>query len=93
MEIKLKDKRTVKIKKLTVEDEAKILDILAVMFKTNDGKNVEVLEPNLNSLKALRVLLDDPSDKNIKSLSIQDRTDIIVNIQKMLNMGEYKPSK
>tara|TARA_B100000965_G_C19261920_1_gene613399 strand:- start:131 stop:412 length:282 start_codon:yes stop_codon:yes gene_type:complete len=93
MEIKLKDKRTVKIKKLTVEDEAKILDILAVMFKTNDGKNVEVVEPNLNSLKALRVLLDDPSDKNIKSLSIQDRTDIIVNIQKMLNMGEYKPSK
>ncbi len=94
MEIKLKDKKSVKIKDFTIADEAKLKDILLKMVKTKeDGKSVELIEPNYNCLLILQMVLEDPSDNNIKKMDDAMRIDIALEVQKMLFEGNEKPSK
>lgn len=94
MEIKLKDKKSVKIKDFTIADEAKLKDILLKMVKPSpDGKSVELIEPNYNCLLILQMVLEDPSDNNIKKMDDAMRIDIALEIQKMLFEGNEKPSK
>ena len=51
MEIKLKNKKTVKVKDITIAEEAKLKDIMLKMVKpTENGTGVELIEPNYNCL-------------------------------------------
>ncbi len=94
MEIKLKNKKSVKIKDFTIADEAKIKDILLKMVKpSSDGKTVELIDPNYNCLLILQMVLEDPSDNNIKKMDDAMRIDIALEVQKMLFQGNETPSK
>tara|TARA_R100001594_G_scaffold150511_1_gene212072 strand:- start:3655 stop:3939 length:285 start_codon:yes stop_codon:yes gene_type:complete len=94
MEIKLKNKKTVKIKDITIAEEAKLKDIMLKMVKpTENGTGVELIEPNYNCLLILQMVLEDPSDNNIRKYDDAARIDIALEVQKMLFEGNEKPSK
>lgn len=83
MEIKLKNKKTVKVKDITIAEEAKLKDIMLKMVKpTEDGKSVELIEPNYNCLLILQMVLEDPSDNNIRKYDDAARIDIALEVQK-----------
>ena len=92
MEIKLSDKRVVKIKDLTVDERDELLD--SCKF-TMDNGNVGGMEaPHSTMTKFIRIGVDgDTSDDFIKSLKFADKTAIFVEMQKNLLEGEGKPSK
>tara|TARA_Y100000289_G_scaffold65429_1_gene78979 strand:+ start:7 stop:285 length:279 start_codon:yes stop_codon:yes gene_type:complete len=92
MEIKLKNKKTFKVKEFTIADEAKLKDILIKMVKSVDG-GVEIIDPNYNCLKILQIALVDSSDDTIRKISDEDRINIALEIQKVLFEGNEKPSK
>ena len=92
MEIKLKNKKTFKVKEFTIADEAKLKDILMKMVKTVEG-GVEIIEPNYNCLRILQIALVDSSDESIKKIKDEDRINIALEIQKLLFEGNEKPSK
>jgi|TARA_R100000084_G_C4651137_1_gene149753 hypothetical protein len=92
MEIKLKNKKTFKVKEFTIADEAKLKDILMKMVKSVDG-GVEIIDPNYNCLKILQIALVDSSDDTIRKISDEDRINIALEIQKVLFEGNEKPSK
>ena len=94
MEIKLKDKKAVKIKDFTIAEEAKLKDILLKMVKpSKNTKSVELIEPNYNCLLILQMVLEDPSDGNIRGYDDAQRIEIALEVQKMLFAGNEKPSK
>ena len=92
MEIKLKNKKTFKVKEFTIADEAKLKDILMKMVKSVDG-GVEIIDPNYNCLKILQIALVDSSDDTIRKINDEDRINIALEIQKVLFEGNEKPSK
>ena len=92
MEIKLKNKKAFKIKEFTIADEAKLKDILMKMVKSVEG-GLEIIDPNYNCLKILQIALVDSSDDTISKISDEDRISIALEIQKMLFVGNEKPSK
>ena len=92
MEIKLKNKKAFKVKEFTIADEAKLKDILMKMVKSVEG-GVEIIDPNYNCLKILQIALVDSSDDTIRKISDEDRISIALEIQKMLFVGNEKPSK
>ena len=92
MEIKLKNKKTFKVKEFTIADEAKLKDILMKMVKSVEG-GVEIIDPNYNCLKILQIALVDSSDDTIRKISDEDRINIALEIQKVLFEGNEKPSK
>ena len=94
MEIKLKDKKTVKIKDFTIAEEAKLKDILLKMVSSSkDIESVKLIEPNYNCLLILQMALEDPSDENIRGYDDAQRIEIALEIQKILFVGNEKPSK
>ena len=94
MEVKISNKRTVKLKDLTVDESDELLDLVFGKLK-DDGEGGFVMDtPNSTMTKFIRVGVDgDTSDKFIKSLSMEDKTNIFTEIQKVLNSGEETPSK
>ena len=94
MEVKISNKRTVKLKDLTVDQSDELLDLVFGKIK-EDGEGGFVMKaPNSTMTKFIRVGVDgDTSDKFIKSLSMEDKTNIFTEIQKVLNSGEEPPSK
>lgn len=94
MEIKLKSKKVVKVKEFTIADEARLKDLLLKMIKPlEDGKGIELIEPNYNCLLILKIALEDSSDNNIKKLDDSERIEVTLEVQKMLFEGNEKPSK
>ena len=92
MEIKLKNKKVVKIKDFTIAEEAKLKDIFLKMIKMVDG-GVELISPNYNCLLILQMVLKDGSDKALKKMSDDLRIEIALEVQKLLFLGNEKPSK
>ena len=92
MEIKLKNKKAFKVKEFTIADEAKLKDILMKMVKSVEG-GLEIIDPNYNCLRILKLALVDSSDDTIRKISDADRINIALEIQKLLFEGNEKPSK
>ena len=92
MEIKLKNKKVVKIKDFTIAEEAKLKDILLKMVKMVDD-GVELIEPNYNCLLILQMVLKDSSEKALRKMSDDLRIEIALEVQKLLFEGNEKPSK
>ena len=83
MEIKLKNKKTYKVKEFTIADEAKLKDILMRMVKSVEG-GAEITDPNYNCLLILKLALVDSSDDSIRKINDEDRIGIALEIQKLL---------
>ena len=92
MEIKLKNKKVVKIKDFTIAEEAKLKDIFLKMVKMVDD-GVELIEPNYNCLLILQTVLKDSSEKALRKMSDDLRIEIALEVQKLLFEGNEKPSK
>tara|TARA_R100001440_G_scaffold13080_4_gene22937 strand:+ start:325 stop:609 length:285 start_codon:yes stop_codon:yes gene_type:complete len=94
MEIKLKDKRTLKVKNLSIDERDELLDLVWGKFKATDDGGFQMEAPNKTITKFIRVAIaGDTSDKFLKTLSFEDRTQIFTEIQKALGLGEGTPSK
>ena len=94
MEIKLKDKRTLKVKNLSIDERDELLDLVWGKFKQDDKGGFQMEAPNSTITKFIRIGIDgDTSDKFLKTLSFADRTQIFTEMQKTLGEGEGKPSK
>ena len=94
MEIKLKDKRTLKIKDLSIDERDELLDLVWGKFKKDDNGDFQMEAPNSTITKFIRIGVDgDTSDDFLKSLTFADRTQIFVEMQKVMLEGEKTPSK
>ena len=94
MEIKLKYKRTIKIKDLSIDERDELLDLVWGKFKKDDNGDFQMEAPNSTITKFIRIGVDgDTSDKFLRTLSFEDRTKIFTEMQKVLGEGEGKPSK
>ena len=94
MEIKLKDKRTLKVKDLSIDERDELLDLVWGKFKQDDKGNYQMEAPNSTITKFIRIGIDgDTSDKFLKTLTFEDRTKIFTEMQKVISEGELKPSK
>ena len=94
MEIKLKDKRTLKVKDLSIDERDELLDLVWGKFKQDDKGGFQMEAPNSTITKFIRIGIDgDTSDQFLKTLSFADRTQIFTEMQKTLGEGEGKPSK
>jgi hypothetical protein len=92
MEIKLDSGRKLKIKDVSLDERDELLD--SVEYEFNDkGKVQNVKMMNTTITKWLRICLDgDTSDKFLKSLTFDERTQIFLKMQDSILVGEGKAS-
>jgi len=92
MEIKLKSGRKLKIKDVSLDERDELLD--SVEYQLDDkGEAQGVKMMNTTITKWLRICLDgDTSDKFLKSLTFEERTQIFLKMQDSILVGEGKAS-
>ena len=93
MEIKLKSGKKIKLKDVSIDERDEMLD--SVEYQYDDKGNAKGMKlMNTTMSKWIRVGVDgDTSDKFLKLLSLEDRTEIFIEMQKYLMVGEEKASK
>jgi len=92
MEIKLKSGRKLKIKDVSLDERDELLDSVEYEFD-DKGKVQNVKMMNTTITKWLRICLDgDTSDKFLKSLTFDERTQIFLKMQDSILVGEGKAS-
>ena len=92
MNIKLETGRKLKIKDVSLDERDELLDSVEYQFDT-EGKVQGVKMMNATITKWLRTGLDgDTSDKFLKTLTFEERTEIFLKMQDTLLLGEGKPS-
>ena len=92
MELKLKSGKKIKIKDVSVDDKDMLLDSVEYQYK-DDGTVGSVKMVNTTITKWLRTGIDgDTSDKFLKTLSLEDRTEIFLAMQDRIILGEKKAS-
>ena len=94
MEVKISKKRTVKLRDLTVDESDELLDLVFGKLQEDGDGGYRMEAPNSTMTKFIRIGVDgDTSDDFIKGLSMEDKTKIFTEMQKVLNSGEETPSK
>ena len=93
MEIKLKSGKKIKLKDVSIDDRDEMLDSVEYQYDAKGNpKGMKMM--NTTMTKWIRVGVDgDTSDKFLKLLSLEDRTEIFIEMQKYLMVGEGKASK
>ena len=92
MNIKLDSGRKLKLKDVSLDERDELLDSVEYQFDTK-GKVQSVKMMNTTITKWLRIGLDgDTSDKFLKSLSFEERTEIFLKMQEGILVGEEKAS-
>jgi len=92
MEIKLKSGLKLKIKDVSLDERDELLDSVEYEFD-DKGKVQNVKMMNTTITKWLRICLDgDTSDKFLKSLTFEERTQIFLKMQDSILVGEGKAS-
>ena len=93
MEIKLKSGKKIKLKDVSIDDRDEMLDSVEYQYDAKgNAKGMKMM--NTTMTKWIRVGVDgDTSVKFLKSLSLEDRTEIFIEMQKYLMVGEDKASK
>ena len=88
MEFKTKSGKKVKLKNVSIDDKDMLLD--SVEYKIDKDGNVGTIKMiNTTITKWLRIGLDgDISDKFLKTLTMEDRTEIFAKIQDYLLLGK-----
>ena len=93
MEFKTKSGKKVVFKDISIDEKDIILDSTEYTYK-EDGKIDSLVMANSTITKWIRTCLDgDTSDKFLKTLSMEDRTDIFLALQEYILVGEEKASK
>ena len=93
MEFKTKSGKKVVFKDISIDDKDMLLDSVEYQY-TEDGSVGSVKMMNTTITKWIRTCLDgDSSDKFLKTLSINDRTEIFLALQDNIIVGEKKASK
>ena len=92
MEFKTKSGKKVKFKDVSIDEKDMLLDSVEYRY-TEDGSVGSVKMVNTTITKWLRTGLDgDTSDDFLKTLSLEDRTEIFLEMQDRIVLGEKKAS-
>ena len=93
MEFKTKSGKKVVFKDVSIDEKDTLLDSVQYDYK-EDGSVGGVRMMNTTVTKWIRVGLDgDTSDKFLKTLSLEDRTEIFLALQEYVLVGEKNASK
>ena len=92
MNIKLETGRKLKIKDVSLDERDELLDSVEYQFDAK-GKVQGVKMMNTTVTKWMRIGLDgDTSDDFLKTLTIEERTEIFLKMQEGILVGEEKAS-
>ena len=93
MEIKLESGKKIKLKDVSMDERDELLDSVEYQYdEKGNPKGMKMMNSTIT--KWLRLSIDgDTSDEFLKTLTLQDRTDIFVKMQEYLIVGEEKASK
>ena len=93
MEIKLESGKKIKLKDVSIDERDEMLDSVEYQYDAKGNpKGMKMMNSTIT--KWLRLSIDgDTSDEFLKTLTLQDRTDVFVKMQEYLLVGEEKASK
>ena len=93
MEFKLESGSKIKLKDVSIDERDEMLDSVEYQYDAKGNpKGMKMMNSTIT--KWLRICIDgDTSDKFLKTLTLKDRTDIFVQMQEYLLVGEKKASK
>ena len=93
MEMKLKSGKKIKLKDVSIDERDEMLDSVQYQYdEKGSPKGMKMM--NTTMTKWIRVGVDgDTSDKFLKTLTLEDRTEIFIKMQEYLMVGEDKASK
>ena len=93
MEIKLKSGKKIKLKDVSIDERDEMLDSVEYQYDAKGNpKGMKMMNSTIT--KWLRLSIDgDISDEFLKTLTLQDRTDVFIKMQEYLLVGEKKASK
>ena len=93
MEMKLKSGKKIKLKDVSIDERDEMLDSVQYQYdEKGSPKGMKMM--NTTMTKWIRVGVDgDTSDKFLKTLTLEDRTEIFIKMQEYLMVGEEKASK
>ena len=93
MEFKLKSGKKIKLKDVSIDERDEMLD--SVQYEMDSEGNVGQIKLMHSTMtKWIRIGLDgDTSDEFLKTLTLEDRTEIFTKMQEYLLVGEEKASK
>ena len=93
MEFKLESGKKIKLKDVSIDDRDEMLDSVEYQYDAKGNpKGMKMMNSTIT--KWLRLSIDgDTSDEFLKTLTLQDRTDVFVKMQEYLLVGEKKASK
>ena len=93
MEIKLKNGKKLKVKDVSIDERDELLDSVTYEYKP-DGSMLGVKMMHSTMTKWIRTCIEgDSSDKFLKGLSLDEKTEIFTNLQNIFFLGEGKASK
>ena len=93
MEFKLKSGKKIKLKDVSIDERDEMLDSVEYQYDAK-GNPQGMKMMNTTMTKWIRLGVDgDTSDKFLKSLLLEDRTEIFIKMQEYLLVGEGKASK
>ena len=93
MEFKLESGKKIKLKDVSIDERDEMLDSVQYQYdEKGSPKGMKMM--NTTMTKWIRVGVDgDTSDKFLKTLTLEDRTEIFIKMQEYLMVGEGKASK
>ena len=93
MEIKLESGKKIKLKDVSIDERDEMLDSVEYQYDAKGNpKGMKMMNSTIT--KWLRLSIDgDTSDEFLKTLTLQDRTDVFIKMQEYLLVGEEKASK
>ena len=93
MEFKLESGKKIKLKDVSIDERDEMLDSVEYQYDAKGNpKGMKMMNSTIT--KWLRLSIDgDTSDEFLKTLTLQDRTDVFVKMQEYLLVGEEKASK
>ena len=93
MEFKLESGKKIKLKDVSIDERDEMLDSVEYQYDAKGNpKGMKMMNSTIT--KWLRLCIDgDTSDEFLKTLTLQDRTDVFVKMQEYLLVGEEKASK
>ena len=93
MEIKLKNGKKLKVKDVSIDERDELLDSVNYEYKP-DGTMLGVKMMHSTMTKWIRTCLkEDSTDKFLKGLSLDEKTEIFTKLQNIFFLGEGKASK
>ena len=92
MEIKLKSGRKVKVKEITLDEKDSLMD--GIKYKITDGK-VEGVDMMYSTMtKWMRTCIDgDVTDKSLLKFTLEEKTELFIELQNKVILGEGNASK